>query len=114
MFRQTGPCAYDESGLLKRGVVIRHLVLPGKLAEAKRVMDWVSERFAPGEVLFSLMSQYIPWGRAAEFPELNRRLRPSEARAAAEYMDALGLEGFTQEPESAEQAYIPPFDLTGV
>ena len=114
MFRQTGPCAYDESGLLKRGVVIRHLVLPGKLAEAKRVMDWVSEHFAPGEVLFSLMSQYIPWGRAAEFPELNRRLRPSEARAAAEYMDALGLEGFTQEPESAEHTYIPPFDLTGV
>ena len=114
MFRQTGPCAYDENGLLKRGVVIRHLVLPGKLAEAKRVMDWVSGHFAPGEVLFSLMSQYLPWGRAAEFPELNRRLRPSEARAAAEYMDALGLEGFTQEPESAEQAYIPPFDLTGV
>ena len=114
MFRQTGPCAYDENGLLKRGVVLRHLVLPGKLAEAKRVMDWVSGHFAPGEVLFSLMSQYIPWGRAAEFPELNRRLRPSEARAAADYMAALGLEGFTQEPESAEQAYIPPFDLTGV
>ena len=105
MFRQTGPCAY---------VVIRHLVLPGKLAEAKRVMDWVSGHFAPGEVLFSLMSQYLPWGRAAEFPELNRRLRPSEARAAADYMAALGLEGFTQEPESAEHTYIPPFDLTGV
>ena len=114
MFRQTGPCAYDEAGLLRRGVVIRHLILPGKLAEAKRVMDWVAERFAPGEVLFSLMSQYIPWGRAAELPELNRRLRPSEARAAAEYMSALGLEGFTQEPEAAERGYIPPFDLTGV
>ncbi len=114
MFRQTGPCAYDEAGLLTRGVVIRHLILPGKLAEAKRVMDWVAERFAPGEVLFSLMSQYLPWGRAAELPELNRRLRPSEARAAAEYMSALDLEGFTQEPEAAERGYIPPFDLTGV
>ena len=114
MFRQTGPCAYDEAGLLTRGVVIRHLILPGKLTEAKRVMDWVAERFAPGEVLFSLMSQYIPWGRAAELPELNRRLRPSEARAAAEYMSALGLEGFTQEPEAAQRGYIPPFDLTGV
>ena len=114
MFRQTGPCVYDEAGLLTRGVVIRHLVLPGKLAEAKRVMDWVAERFAPGEVLFSLMSQYLPWGRAAELPELNRRLRPSEARAAAEYMSALGLEGFTQEPEAAQRGYIPPFDLTGV
>ena len=114
MFRQTGPCEYGETGLLKRGVVIRHLLLPGRLAEARRVMDWVSEQFPPGAVLFSLMSQYLPWGRAAEFPELNRRLRPSEARAGAEYMAALGLEGFTQEPGSAESDYIPPFDLTGV
>ena len=77
MFRQTGPCVYDGGGLLTRGVVIRHLLLPGRLSEAKEVMDWVAERFRPGEVLFSLMSQYIPWGRAGEFPELNRRLRPS-------------------------------------
>ena len=114
MYRQTGPCVYDGEGLLRRGLVIRHLLLPGKLAEAKRVMDWVAEQFPPGAVLFSLMSQYIPWGRAAEFPELNRRVRPSEARAAAEYMAALGLEGFTQEPGAAEAEYIPPFDLTGV
>ena len=114
MYRQTGPCEYDRDGLLRRGLVIRHLLLPGKLAEAKRVMDWAAEQFPPGAVLFSLMSQYIPWGRAAEVPELNRRVRPSEARAAAEYMAALGLEGFTQEPGAAEAEYIPPFDLTGV
>ena len=114
MFRQTGPCVYGEDGLLKRGVVLRHLILPGKLAEAKRVMDWVAETFPPGAVLFSLMSQYIPWGRAGEFPELNRRIRPSEARAAEAYMDALGLEGFAQGAEAAQSDYIPPFDLTGV
>lgn len=114
MVRQTGPCVYDGEGLLKRGVIIRHLLLPGRLAEAKRVMDWVREQFEPGEVLFSLMSQYIPWGRAAEFPELNRRVRPSEARAAEGYMADLGLEGFTQEADAAQAAYIPPFDLTGV
>ena len=114
MFRQTGPCVYGPDGLLERGVVIRHLLLPGKLAEAKRVMDWVAESFPPGAVLFSLMSQYLPWGRAADYPELNRRVRPSEARAAAEYMAALGLEGFTQEPDAAEAEYIPPFDLTGI
>ena len=113
MVRQTGPYCY-ENGLLKRGVIIRHLLLPGKLAEAKRVMDWVAETFQPGQVLFSLMSQYIPWGRAAEYPELNRRLRPSEIRAAEGYMTDLGLEGFTQGAEAAQAEYIPPFDLTGV
>ena len=114
MFRQTGPCVYDGGGLLTRGVVIRHLLLPGRLSEAKEVMDWVAERFRPGEVLFSFMSQYIPWGRAGEFPELNRRLRPSEARSARQYMAALGLEGFVQEDASAQSAFIPAFDLTGV
>ena len=113
MVRQTGPYCY-ENGLLKRGVIIRHLLLPGKLAEAKRVMDWVAEIFQPGQVLFSLMSQYIPWGRAAEYPELNRRLRASEIRAAEGYMADLGLEGFTQGAEAARADYIPPFDLTGV
>ena len=113
MYRQTGPCVY-QNGLLQRGVIIRHLLLPGKLAEAKRVMDWVAGHFAPGQVAFSLMSQYLPWGRASEFPELNRRLRPSEARAAETYMDALGLEGFAQDGAAAQAEYIPPFDLTGV
>ena len=113
MFRQTGPCVYQD-GLLKQGVIIRHLLLPGKLAEAKRVMDWVAEHFAPGAVAFSLMSQYLPWGRAAEFPEIDRKLRASEARTAAEYMENLGLEGFVQEGAAADSGYIPPFDLTGV
>ena len=57
MARQTGAPVFDETGLLKRGTVIRHLILPGRLEESKRVMDWVAANFAPGEVLFSLMSQ---------------------------------------------------------
>lgn len=77
-------------------------------------MDWVAETFQPGEVLFSLMSQYVPLGRAEQFPEINRVLRKSEARKAAEYMELLGLEGFTQEPSAASQAYLPDFDLTGL
>lgn len=114
MFRQTGPCEFGEDGLLKRGVVIRHLLLPGRLEEAKAVMDWVAEHFAPGAVLFSLMSQYIPWGKARDDPALSRRLRPSEARNAREYMENLGLEGFVQDDSSAQAEYIPPFDLTGL
>ena len=114
MFRQTGPCVFDQNGLLKKGVIIRHLVLPGRLNEAKAVMDWVARQFAPGEVLFSLMSQYTPCGKALDDPRLSRRLRPSEARSAREYMFNLGLDGFTQEDTSAAEEYIPPFDLTGV
>lgn len=114
MYRQTGPCVFGEDGMLKKGVIIRHLVLPGRLEEAKEVMDWVSGHFSPGDVLFSLMSQYTPWGKAKDDPQLSRTLRPSEARSAREYMQNLGLEGFVQEDSSAQSQYIPPFDLTGV
>ena len=114
MVRQVGPYQLDEDGLLKKGVIIRHLLLPGQLAGAKEVMDWVAGEFAPGTVLFSLMSQYTPWGGAKEFPEIDRRLRNSEIRAAQQYMDALGLEGFVQDGESAKREYTPDFDLTGI
>ena len=113
MVRQTGPYVLED-GLLKRGVLIRHLILPGRLSEAKRVMDWVAETFPPGTVLFSLMSQYLPLGRARDFPELDRRLRPSEARSARDYMAALGLEGFCQESGADDAGFVPAFDLTGV
>lgn len=114
MVRQTGPCEFDEEGLLKRGVIIRHLMLPGGLNEAKAVMDWVADAFPQGTVQFSLMSQYVPLGRAGEFPEINRTLRKSEIRATQGYMAALDLPGYTQEEASASGAFVPAFDLTGV
>ena len=114
MVRQTGPCQFDENGLLTRGVIIRHLILPGQVQGAKAVMDWVAETFPPHTVLFSLMSQYTPWGDLSQVPEVNRKLRRGEIRAAQDYMAALGLDGFTQERTSAKEEYTPPFDLTGV
>lgn len=114
MVRQTGPCQFDENGLLTRGVIIRHLILPGQVQGAKAVMDWVAETFPPHTVLFSLMSQYTPWGNLSQVPEVNRRLRRGEMQAAQDYMAALGLDGFTQERTSAKEEYTPPFDLTGV
>lgn len=114
MVRQVGACKLDEEGLLRKGVVIRHLLLPGQLAGAKEVMDWVAREFRPGTVLFSLMSQYTPWGRVGEFPEIDRRLRAGEIRAAQQYMDALGLDGFVQDGQSAKREYTPDFDLTGI
>ncbi|OUQ79436.1 4Fe-4S cluster-binding domain-containing protein [Flavonifractor sp. An100] len=114
MVRQTGPYELEEGGLMRRGVIIRHLILPGQVHQAKAVMDWVAESFPPKTVLFSLMSQYTPWGDLSACPEVNRRLRPGEIRSAQEYMANLGLEGFTQERTSAKEEYTPPFDLTGV
>jgi len=114
MVRQTGPCRFDENGLLTRGVIIRHLILPGQVGQAKAVMDWVSETFEKGTVLFSLMSQYTPWGDLSRHPEINRRLRRGEMETAIDYMQALGLEGFCQERTSAKEEYTPPFDLTGI
>lgn len=114
MYRQVGPCVTDGEGILQSGVVIRHLLLPGGLREAKAVMDWVSGTFPKGAVWFSLMSQYVPMGRASEYPEIDRKLRPSEARAAERYMEDVGLVGFAQDPTSADGAYVPNFDLTGV
>ncbi|MCI9155841.1 MAG: radical SAM protein [Lawsonibacter sp.] len=114
MVRQTGPCRFDENGLLYRGTIIRHLILPGQVNQAKAVMDWMAQEFAPGTVLFSLMSQYTPWGDLSACPELDRRLRPGEMRTAQAYMENLGLAGFTQERTSAREEYTPPFDLTGV
>ena len=113
MYRQRGP-ARIEGGLLKSGVLIRHLILPGHVGEAKRVMDWVAESFPPGAVLFSLMAQYTPVGPPDGFPELGRPLRPSELRAARAYMEGLGLAGYVQELGSSGEGFIPAFDLTGL
>lgn len=115
MFRQTGPYVMGEDGLLQRGVVIRHLVLPDRLDNARAVIDWVGETFAPGEVLFSLMAQYTPCGRAAEFPEIDRRLTEEEYEAIRDYLMESPIEdGFFQDPDSAGEEYIPDFDLTGL
>ena len=113
MVAQSGPCVIED-GLLKRGVLIRHLLLPGGLPEAKAVMDWVAGNFSEGDVLFSLMGQYIPLGRTHDFPEISRPVRHSELKSAVAYMEALGLRGFTQDAAAADETYIPSFDLTGV
>lgn len=113
MLRQTGPYVLDGDGLLRRGVLIRHMVLPGQLDNTKRVIDYVARRFRPGEVLFSLMSQYTPQPGAAG--ALARRVTGAEYRAARAYMDACGVtQGFVQEKSSAKEEYTPDFDLSGI
>ncbi len=112
MYRQAGDYML-EGGLLKRGVVIRHLMLPGALENTKAVVDWVAAHFRPGQVLFSLMAQYTPQPGAAGL--LARRVTGAEYRAAMAYMKNLGIvDGYCQDAASAQAEYTPDFDLTGV
>lgn len=116
MYRQTGPCVLDENGLLTRGVLIRHLMLPGALDNTLGVIDWVASTFPRGSVMFSLMSQYTPPAEGLEkFPELQKRVTALEYDAAVSYMSLCSLDtGYTQEPTSATEEYLPEFDGTGV
>ena len=115
MFRQTGPYEIGADGILKKGVLIRHLILPGQMKNTKGVLEYVAETFRKGDVLFSLMRQYTPHGRAEEFPEINRRITDEEYEEAEAYMEALGIEdGYVQQKESSDQSFIPAFDGTGV
>ena len=114
MYRQVGkPVLEDDE--MKRGVLVRHLVLPGCVDNSLGVLDWVAEHFRSGDVLFSLMSQYVPMGRAAEMPPFDRRITELEYDSVLSYMMLLGIEdGYTQDFSSAERGYTPSFDLTGL
>jgi putative pyruvate formate lyase activating enzyme len=114
MWRQVGEPVFDADGMLVRGLMIRHLTLPGCLDDSKCVVDWVLETLPPG-VYLNLMSQYTPLGRAAEDTELAERVPPAQYDALVEYAIARGLEdGFIQEIDSAGAEYVPVWDLDGV
>lgn len=115
MVRQTGPFVLDSDGMLQKGVLIRHLILPEQGENSKRVIDWVSETFQPDEVLFSLMSQYTPMGNLERFPALRRPVSPALDAEIYEYLMQSRIEnGFYQDLESATGDMIPKFDQTGV
>lgn len=112
MFRQTGPYKMED-GRLQSGVLIRHLVLPGEPENTRRVLDWVSKTFRPGDVLFSLMAQYTP--QTGAVGKLARRVTRAEYAAAARYMENCGIaDGYVQERTSAKEEYTPEFDLSGL
>ena len=114
MYRQTGPYRMDEDGMLQRGVLIRHLVLPGQDLNAMDVMDFAAEEFPEGSVLFSLMSQYTPMPGLERFPELQQRIDSETNQRLIAYMQKLGLEGYCQDVDAATDEMIPDFDGTGV
>ena len=106
MVRQTGAPQWQGDKLL-RGTVIRHLILPGHVDNSLRVLDWIGETFAPGQVLVSLMRQYTPMGNLPA--PFDRRVTEEEYQAVLSWMYLNDLEGFTQEAESADKGFIPDF-----
>ena len=106
MFRQTGPVRWQE-GRLVSGVMIRHLILPGRVENSLKVLDWIGETFAPGEVLVSLMRQYTPVGGLPA--PLDRTVSEEEYQAVLSWMYLNDLQGFTQEPSAADTCFIPDF-----
>ena len=114
MVRQTGKYVIGEDGIMRRGTVIRHLVLPGGRHDSLACVDDIAQNFGTDDVLLSLMSQYTPFYRAAEFPEINRRVTTFEYESVCQRVREYGFEGFFQEKSSAKEEYTPPFDLEGV
>ena len=113
MLRQTGPVVLDEDGIIRRGTIIRHLILPGCADESIRIIDYIAENY-PGAWI-SLMAQYLPFGDVQGVDELDRRLTQEEYDRVANHLIDIGLEdGFVQELSSSDEVYIPKFDLTGV
>lgn len=106
MVRQTGAPQW-ENGKLKKGTIIRHLILPGQVENSLKVLDWIGETFAPGEVLVSLMRQYTPMGNLGA--PYDRRITDEEYDAVLSWMFLNDLEGFTQESDSADKGFIPDF-----
>ena len=114
MYRQTGPCLI-ENGLLKRGVLIRHLILPGQVDNSIGVLEWIASAFPKGSVLVSLMSQYVPMGPAARVPPFDRRIAREEYDTVLSWLYFFGLEsGFAQGPEAASVEFVPEFDGKGI
>jgi len=114
MVRQTGEAEFSEAGMMLKGVIVRHLLLPGYMKNAKAVVQYVYETYGDS-VFLSLMNQYTPLLQVEKFPEINRRVTEEEYDELVDYAIEIGVEnGFIQEGETAEESFIPEFNYEGV
>lgn len=124
MIRQTGAPVFheyqdatagSECRLMDRGVIIRHLVLPGQKEDSIRLLTWMADNLPRDQYLVSILSQYTPFFHSDRYPELNRRITRYEYEKVVDAALKLGLDqGFMQEKSSAREEYTPPFDLEGL
>lgn len=109
MYRQKGSPVFDDDGIIKKGVIIRHLVLPGHTSETIRLLEWISANISK-DAYVSLMSQYVPCHLACGHNRIGRRITSHEYDKVVNKFIRLGLNGYVQERESASEEYIPDFD----
>ena len=110
MYRQVGGAVIEDEQMT-RGVIIRHLVLPGCIDNSLGVLDWIADHFPKKDVLVSLMSQYVPMGHAKQMPPFDRRITQDEYDAVLSYLYLLELDnGYTQDFSAASADYIPEFN----
>lgn len=114
MVRQTGKPSFDDKGRILKGVIIRHLMLPGLLFDSKKVIDKIYSTFGD-DVYISIMNQYTPMHNSSKYPEINRTLNPKHYDSLINYASELGvINGFIQDEGSNTTEYIPNFNLQGV
>ncbi len=115
MFRQVGAPVFDDvSGLLKRGVIVRHLLLPGQSADSKKILRYLHDTYH-NDIYVSIMNQYTPLPYVAAFPELNRKISSLEYEKILGFADKIGIEqGYIQEGGTAAESFIPSFDCEGL
>lgn len=114
MVRQTGEPVFNEEGMMTRGVIVRHLTLPGYLKDSKDILEYLYETFGD-KIYISIMNQYTPLSHVEQYPEINRKITAEEYDELVEYALYLGVEnGFIQEGETASESFIPEFNEEGV
>lgn len=113
MVRQTGAPQFDQTGMMTRGTIVRHLMLPGLAGDTAQVLRYLAEHFGD-RILVSLMRQYTPFGMAERYPELDRKITDEEYEQAVTLFSELGLAGFLQDKESISESFIPSFEGQGV
>ena len=115
MVRQTGSPVFDPAtGLMKRGVIVRHLLLPGQTKDSKKILRYLHTTYG-NQIFISIMNQYTPLPQVKELPELNRRVSPAEYERVLDFALRIGIEnGFFQEGETASDSFIPEFDERGL
>ena len=110
MVRQTGMPQFDAEGYMKRGTIVRHLILPGHTRNSKKVLKLLYKTFGK-QIYISIMNQFTPLSNLEKYPELNRRITDEEYETLVDYAIDIGIEnGFIQEGDTAEESFIPAFD----